>query len=140
MTSIPPSAPSRLTSWIRRGRDVLEFGSHLPRNSPVTGIVHTVMGMGGAAAITLGGAAMISRNPADPNDPGAWDRDSWLHSSRNAVTGAGVLTVLITAGMQFATPQHQPLSRGLSPMYFLGVGAYAWGNFALPKIQQAYAE
>jgi hypothetical protein len=139
MSVIQPGGMSRWTQVLRRGRDAAEFGSHIPRNSPVSSVVHTLMGFGGAAAVTVGGAALLADKP-DPANPGAWDRDSWLHSSRAGVTAAGAMTVLITAGMQFATPQHTPLARGVNPLYFLGVGAFAWGNFCLPKIQQAYAE
>lgn len=139
MPVIPPSTLSRAPSAAQRVRDVLEFGRHLPRNSPVSGIVHTLMGFGVGAAITWGAASLLDDKP-DPKDPGRWDRDSWLKTSRAGVTATGALMVLITAGMQFNTPQKVPLARGLSPLYFLGVGMFAWGNFCLPKIQQAYAE
>lgn len=137
MTTIPPAATSGFTKWVRHGRDVLEFGRHIPRNSPVSSVVHTLMGFGLGAAVSLGGAAMLADKP-DPEHPEKWDRDSWLHTSRGLLTAGGALAVLITAGMQFNTPQKVPLARGLNPMYFLGVGAFAWGNFCLPKIQDAY--
>lgn len=138
MTVVGPKPVSQFTAFVRKGRDVLEFGKHIPRNSPVSSVVHTLMGFAGAGAITLGGAALLRDEP-DPKNPGAWDRDSWLHTSRAGITAAGALTVLITAGMQFNTPQKVPLARGVNPMYFLGVGSFAWANFCLPKIQEAYA-
>jgi hypothetical protein len=129
----------RLPQWVYKARDAAEFSKHIPRNSPIASTVHVLMGVGAAAAITVGGAAMLPAEH-DPDNPGGYTRDEWLHTSRGYTTAAGALSVLITAGMQFNTPQHVPLGRGINPMYFLGVGMFAWSNFALPKIQQAYAE
>ena len=233
MSAAELTAVKSLPSWAYRLRDAAEFTKSLPRNSPVSSVAHTFMGIGGAAAVAFGGAWLVSRNdkptpapitdarmaaqprlqfasgprmvpggygeaypqaypqsmqpgfvpqgyapqgyapqgyapqghapqgfappglapapavPAGPAQadlaPGAaneegWTRDQFFQTARTGLTAVGGLVVLITAGMQFATPQHAPLPRGVNPLYFMGVGAFAFGNFVLPKIQEAFAD
>lgn len=123
-------------AWVRRARDAAEFSKSIPRNSPVTPVVHVLMGMGLAAGATLGVASLKSSTPHA--DGTLNDRDEWLRMSRTAVAGAGALVVVLTAGAQFVTPQGSALARGLVPMYSLGVGSAAFSYFAVNKFQDAY--
>jgi len=138
MPSIEPRVAASLPGWLYKLRDALEFNAkgNIPRNSPISTVVHTVMGMAGAASVTLGVAALMPK--PDPDRPDDWNRDSYLNTARNTVMAASALTVFITAGMQFNTPQHLPLARGLNPLYFLGVGGWAFANFVVPQFQDAY--
>ncbi len=133
----PGMVVSKLPGWIYRARDAAEFVTHIPRNSPVSAVVHTLMGGGIAAGATLGVAALLPKH--DPNDPDRWDKVSYLNASRNAVAGAAAIgAVFTTLGMQRNTPQMTPLARGINPIYFLGVGAAAFAYFGVGKFVQAY--
>ena len=128
----------RLPAWIYKARDAAEFTKHIPRNSPVSAVVHTLMGMGLAAGATLGAAQLFPEH--DPKRPDRWDEVSYLNASRNAVAGAGAIgAVFTTLGMQRNTPQGVTLARGINPVYFLGVGAAAFAYFGVGKFSQAYA-
>jgi hypothetical protein len=138
MPGIEPMVASKLPQWIYRARDAIEFTRHIPRNSPVSGVVHTLMGMGIAAGATLGVASLMPEH--DPKDTDRWDKVSYLNAARNAVAGAGAIAVLATLGMQTGTAQATPLARGINPVYFLGVGAAAFAFFGVGKFTQAYAQ
>lgn len=138
MSVVEPMVASKLPNWIYRARDAAEFAKHIPRNSPVSGVVHTLMGMGIAAGATLGVAALMP--PHDAQQPDRWDKVSYLNASRNAVAGVGSIAVLATLGMQTGTLQHTPLARGVNPVYFLGVGAAAFAFFGVGKFTQAYRD
>jgi hypothetical protein len=128
---------SKLPGWLYRARDAAEFVKHIPRNSPVSAVVHTLMGMGLAAGATLGVAALLPEH--DPKNPDRWDKVSYLNASRNAVAGAAAIgAVFTTLGMQRNTPQMTTLARGINPIYFLGVGAAAFAYFGVGKFTQAY--
>jgi hypothetical protein len=129
---------SKLPNWLYKARDAAEFVRHIPRNSPVSGVVHTLMGMGLAAGATLGVAALLPKH--DPKNADRWDKVSYLEASRNAVAGAGAIAVLATLGMQTNTPQNVALARGINPVYFLGVGAAAFAFFGVGKFVQANKE
>lgn len=134
----PAMVVSKLPGWLYRARDAAEFAKHIPRNSPVSGVVHTLMGMGLAAGATLGVAALMPDR--DPAKPDRWDKVSYLTASRNAVAGAGAIAVVTTLGMQTGTLQNTPLARGINPIYFLGVGAAAFSFFGVSKFTQAYRD
>jgi hypothetical protein len=138
MTVVEPMVASKLPQWIYRARDAAELSKHIPRNSPVSGVVHTLMGMALAAGVTLGVAALMPEH--DPAKPDRWDKVSYLNASRNAVAGAGAIAVLTTLGMQSGTLQQTPLARGVNPIYFLGVGAAAFAFFGVGKFTQAYRD
>ncbi len=138
MSVVEPMVASKLPQWIYRARDAAEFAKHIPRNSPVSGVVHTLMGMGIAAGATLGVAALMPQH--DAANPDRWDKVSYLNASRNAVAGVGAIAVLATLGMQTGTLQQTPLARGVNPVYFLGVGAAAFAFFGVGKFTQAYRD
>ena len=137
MTAVEPKVISKLPQWLYKARDAAEFTRHIPRNSPFSAVVHTLMGMGIGAAATLGVAALMPEH--DPDNPDRWDKVSYLKASRNAVAGAAAIgAVFTTLGMQRNTPQAVPLARGINPIYFLGVGAAAFTYFGVGKFVQAY--
>lgn len=117
-----------LQQWIYRARDTAEGAPHVVRNSPVSSVIHGLVGMGGVATAAAG--AVMTADAVDKAD------------KLRVVQGAGVLgggvTVLLTAGAQFATPQHMTLQRGINPLYFLGVGSAAFSFFGLNKLRDAY--
>lgn len=138
MSGVEPMVAAKLPQAIYKARDTAEAVRHIPRNSPMSGVIHTIIGGTLAAATTLGVAALMPEH--DPQRPDRWDQVSYLNASRNAVAGAGALGVIATLGMQTATPQATPLARGINPLYFLGVGGAAFAYFGVGKFSQAYRD
>lgn len=136
MPSIEPKIISKLPGWVYKARDAAEFSKHIPRNSPVSSLVHVAMGGAAAAGIIFGVGALMPEH--DPNQPDRWDRLSWMNASRNAMVVGGAASVILTLGMQSGTPQHVPLARGINPVYWLGVGAAAFSLFGANKVIDAY--
>ncbi len=137
MPAVEPKVVSSLPQWLYKARDAAEFTRHIPRNSPFSAVVHTLMGMGIAAGATLGVAALLPEH--DPENADRWDRVSYLKASSGAVAGAAAIgAVFTTLGMQRNTPQGVALARGINPIYFLGVGAAAFSYFGVGKFVQAY--
>lgn len=98
--------------WVYKGRTAIE--SLIPRASPVSAALHMgVGGVGASAAIVAGSQAFTD---------GGESALDFMKTGRNLLT-LGVAPILLTAGMQAATPGGRALPNGIAPMYFLSVGA-----------------
>jgi hypothetical protein len=114
--------PGNITSggfWpgaVYRIRDAFENLRGVPRNSPVSNVIHLGMGFAGMGAAALGASTIDSQA----------DRSAALAKMDAMALPVATSSVFITAGMQFMTKHRTgTLPRGLNPIYFLTVGAYA---------------
>lgn len=117
---------SKIAKGIYGARDAIELTGKIPRNSMIPNVAHLVAGVGIVGGV-VGAQALLLPSESEHTGPGPgprWTRERAMEMGfYGGLAGAGAIVVL-TAGMQLGSMKTgATLPRGLTPMYFLAVGA-----------------